>query len=93
MSKQTQDCINIKKLRERAFIRKDSVFKKIIVMINLGIVTGQYCVRVKNTDGDNSQCFCFWAFLSLPRNFKLPEKLFTDQYHTFGNFYFCKVGM
>ena len=54
MSKQTQDCINIKKLRERAFIRKDSVFNKIIVMINLGIGTGQYCMCVKNTDGDNS---------------------------------------
>ena len=56
-------------------------------MINLGIGTGQYCVRVKNTDGDNSQCFCFWAFLSLPKNFKLPEKLFADQNHTLGNFF------
>ena len=61
------------------------LFRKSIVMINLGIGTGQYCMCVKNTDGDNSRLFCFWAFLSLPKNFKLPEKLFTDQNHAFGN--------
>ena len=56
-SKQTQDCMNIKKNfeKERSYIKTQS--KNNIVMINLGIDTGQFCMCDKIQMGTTLDAF------------------------------------